>query len=392
MLARCAAVAAVSILACVALAADAPSPSPASPAGGTMSGPYTHENLTLYLVHGPDKVKGDYLTLDEALASKKVIVHETGNVNELAIENKSDQTVYVQSGDIVKGGQQDRTIGVDMVLAPHSKKTPIASFCVEHGRWTARSGQESASLFQSADGAIAGPKLKLAANANYKGGEQQKVWDEVATAQQKLAANVAPAATPPPAASAATGAPAAPAAVASAGSSVASATPPAAAPNAPAQVAAADAAEQLGGSGGSFQLTLENKNVAAAVDKYIDQLKSTGDDKGDVIGYIAVVNGKVSCSDVYGSSALFKKLWPKLLRSAATEAATEKKADEKFEPLDEAGVNAALLGAEDGKPAQKKINDRTTVTTCESAKKVLFITRDKEQDNGVLHRSILPKE
>src|SRR5436190_14614829 len=111
-----------------------------------MSGPYTHENLTLYLVHGPATVKGDYLTLDEALAAKKVIVNETGNVNELTIENQSDQAVYVQSGDIVKGGRQDRTIGVDIVLAPHSGKLPVASFCVEHGRWSGRGGGESAAL------------------------------------------------------------------------------------------------------------------------------------------------------------------------------------------------------------------------------------------------------
>ena len=383
MLART--VALVILIAALSLAADAPS---ASPAGGTMSGPYTHENLTLYLVHGPDKVKGDYLTLDEALASKKVIVHETGNVNELAIENKSDQTVYVQSGDIVKGGRQDRTIGVDMVLAPHSKKTPIASFCVEHGRWTGRGGGESAALFSSASDAIAGPKMKLAANASYKGGEQGKVWEEVAKSQQKLAANVAPAA-----AAASVAPPAATPPVAGLNPSP---NAPAAAPNADvagAEVAQAEtASRQLGGSGGSFQLTLENKDVAAAIDKYVDQLKSAGEGKDDVIGYIAVVNGKVSCSDVYGSNALFRKLWPKLLRSAATEAATEKKTDQKFEALSEDGVNNALLGAEDGKPLDKKINPRTNVRTIESNNKVLFITRDKEQDNAVLHRCVLPKE
>src|SRR5439155_6124938 len=155
-----------------------------------LTGPYTQENLTIYLVHGPDTVHGEYLTLEEGLAAKKVIVHETGNVNELTIENQSDMPVYVQSGDIVKGGRQDRTIGVDIVLAPHSQKIPIASFCVEHGRWTQR-GSEPATQFESASGIVAGPKMKLAANANYKGGQQQKVWDEVAQSQRKLAMNVA---------------------------------------------------------------------------------------------------------------------------------------------------------------------------------------------------------
>src|SRR5262245_59074038 len=78
MLRRFLAPVAVTITALLCIAADTPSP---SPAGGTMSGPYTYDNLTLYLVHGPGTVKTDYLTLDEALAAKKVIVHETGDVN-----------------------------------------------------------------------------------------------------------------------------------------------------------------------------------------------------------------------------------------------------------------------------------------------------------------------
>src|SRR5687767_9162138 len=98
-----------------------------------VTGPFTHENLTLYLIHGPDGITGDYLTLEEAMRDKKVVVRETGNVSELAVENISNSPVYIQSGDIVKGGKQDRTLANDLVLAPKSKKVPIASFCVEHG-------------------------------------------------------------------------------------------------------------------------------------------------------------------------------------------------------------------------------------------------------------------
>ena len=35
---------------------------------------------------------------------------------ELSIENVSSEEVYVQSGDIVKGGQQDRMMAVDLIL------------------------------------------------------------------------------------------------------------------------------------------------------------------------------------------------------------------------------------------------------------------------------------
>src|SRR5262245_55030134 len=90
-----------------------PAPPPAKPVDRPnlalrVSGPFTHDNLTLFFIHGDDQIKGRKLiTLDEALEQKKVVVHETKEVNKLAIENVSDVEVFVQAGDIVKGGQQD---------------------------------------------------------------------------------------------------------------------------------------------------------------------------------------------------------------------------------------------------------------------------------------------
>ena len=75
-----------------------------------------------------------FLTLQEAMVQKKVVVYETKSVNELSIQNISDEDIYVQSGDIVKGGQQDRMIGVDLIVPRRSGKMPIAAFCVEHGQ------------------------------------------------------------------------------------------------------------------------------------------------------------------------------------------------------------------------------------------------------------------
>jgi hypothetical protein len=83
------------------------------PAGIQISGPFTHENLTIFLVHPP---RGDnsgnrrYLTLQQAMEQKKVVVVETKQVNELAVEDVSDEEVYLQNGDIVRGGQQDRVL------------------------------------------------------------------------------------------------------------------------------------------------------------------------------------------------------------------------------------------------------------------------------------------
>src|SRR5262245_18563398 len=79
--------------------------------GYRLEGPFTHGNLSVFLIHGKDKIKGvTFITLQEALVQKKVIVRETKSVNELTIENVSSDEVYVQSGDIVKGGAQDRML------------------------------------------------------------------------------------------------------------------------------------------------------------------------------------------------------------------------------------------------------------------------------------------
>ena len=89
-------------------------------AGIQVSGPIVHDNLAIYLVHGSGGGGGVPLTLQEALAKGVVKVHETGSVNALTVENTGKDEVFVQAGDIVKGGQQDRVLSVDLLLPPRS--------------------------------------------------------------------------------------------------------------------------------------------------------------------------------------------------------------------------------------------------------------------------------
>ena len=73
-----------------------------------ISGPFQHENLAIYLVHGKS-VDGPVplARFQEALAKGVVQVEETGDVNDLMIENTGEEPVFVQSGEIVKGGRQE---------------------------------------------------------------------------------------------------------------------------------------------------------------------------------------------------------------------------------------------------------------------------------------------
>src|SRR5207302_4131853 len=125
-----------------------------------------------------------------AMEQKKAIVHETSSVNELAIENVSSEEVYVQSGDIVKGGKQDRTLAYDFIVPPHSGRMPIASFCVEQGRWGARGGGGGVSgyfgYFSGSANQLASKDLKLAAKRD---NSQRAVWGKVPESQAKLSAN-----------------------------------------------------------------------------------------------------------------------------------------------------------------------------------------------------------
>src|ERR1043166_10108274 len=228
-----------------------------------ISGPYTHKNLTVFLVHGKDLLPGkNFLTLQEALAQKKVRVYETKDVNELAIRNLSNQDVYVQAGDIVRGGDQDRMISIDFIVPPRSGRMPIAAFCVESGRWSKR-GNEVNGEFSSSDNSAATRELKLAAKS---ANSQQAVWENVSVAQDKLSRNV--------------------------GRSVNS------------QV-----------SETSFELSIENSRVKETSAAYINSLAGILKNKSDVIGYVFAINGKVNSADVYASRALFAKLWPKQKRN-----------------------------------------------------------------------------
>jgi hypothetical protein len=308
-----------------------------------LSGPYRHKNLTVFLIHGEDRIKDRrIITLQEAMQQGKVRVHETGNVQELAIENTSEnEAVFVHSGDIVKGGKQDRVIAYDLVVAPRSDKVPINSFCVEQGRWRGR-GNEAAGHFESSANQVAGKDLKLAAKLS---GQQGEVWQKVAENQEKLSANV--------------------------GERV-----------------------QSGQSATSMQLSLENRKVKESVREYAEALAKSIEGKTDVVGFAFAVNGKVNSADVYASRELFRKLWPKLLESAAAEAVAEAKAGAATAEVAEKDVRACLADAEKGKGKEqaKEVAPRVRMFTRETeAGNCLFETRDERDKGEWLHRNYVRK-
>ena len=105
---------------------------------------YTYENLRLYPIKAKQsftdtfKRVGKYLSLKDAIEKKKVIISEqvgSAEVNKLTIQNISDDTVMIMSGEVITGGKQNRIIGKDLILLPKSKKIDLSVYCVEAGRW-----------------------------------------------------------------------------------------------------------------------------------------------------------------------------------------------------------------------------------------------------------------
>lgn len=348
---------------------------PATAQETRISGPALHENLAIYFVHGPSTPGPVPLTLKEAMAAGKVVVHETGNVSTLSIENAGDEEVFVQAGDIVKGGQQDRVLTVSFLVPARSGRMPIAAYCVEQGRWSAR-GQEDVKRFASADKSLHSREAKLALLAPSKpvpaaapapaepaqtqqtqqripgrvaasavrqgdhgGSRQSEVWQSVSNAQRKLSANVG------------------------------------------ANVAASASASSL-------QLSLENEALAKARAGYVAALRSRAT-AADIVGYVVVIGGRIEGGDVYASHALFQKMWTKQLDAAATAAIAEKDAKPATLP-DIDAIRSFLAGADAGTATVADIAGTALLReTKDTDKTVLAETRRKA--GSFVHRAYLAR-
>ncbi len=237
--------------------------------GYEFTGPYKHENLTVYFLKSSVAEKEKkYVTLAEAIENKWLTVHETGDVNKLAVENVSDKTVFIQSGDMVRGGKQDRVLAVDLVVAPKSGKIGIDSFCVEQGRWQARDG-ESVAAFNASTNKAFGKELRNACRSSGK--NQQYVWSSVEKSQTILNDNL--------------------------------------------QVDVKD-----GKSASSLQLSLENEKLKETAEAYMKVLNAALVENKESCGFVFLVNNKFSNAEIFNNIPLFQDNAKALLEAAANEA------------------------------------------------------------------------
>lgn len=308
----------------------------------TISQPFAYENLTVYFVHAKTPGGPVPLTLQEALEKQKVRVIETGNVNELAVENLADEEVFIQSGDIVKGGRQDRALTVSLVLPPHSGRVPIAAFCVEQGRWSPR-GAEDGKTFTVASATVPSREAKVVMSAPPAPAQeyvaaQQAMWAEARRIQEKLSDNLK------------------------------------------VEVAQPQSPTSLG-------LTLNNENLQRAATAYVTTLQPSGEREDDVVGYVFAINGHVNSAAVYASNGLFRKMWPKLLRASAVEAIGAGTHNAKSPASGD--IRIFLTSAENGSASQRQLTTSVIQQTRDSEHALFVETR--QSDGQWVARNYLAK-
>jgi hypothetical protein len=276
-------------------------------AGYKVLEPIRHGNLTVFpVVSAKSYPTHEFLTLDEGLRSGEVVVTEAGDVqglmrrhgvpsirqggaqvNRLVLVNNSKRPLLLLAGEIVTGGKQDRVIGKDRIIPAESDPVDLNVFCVEPGRWVASSEHFGASeaMYGGAKASAAPPMAMMAqpsVRAKAMGDKDQgKVWEEVRKQQAAETVEVA-----------------------------------AAAPGVAAELAQTS----------SYARVMENEAVKKQVDAVakpieqnyqglIRQLKDR-----NAVGVVVAVNGRIIWADIFASTELLEKYWPKLVRSYASEA------------------------------------------------------------------------
>src|SRR4051812_41078539 len=268
--------------------------------------PLSSGNLTIFpVVAHNERDKSMFITLDEGLRSGEVVVTESGSVqplirgnanvrrpaggaqvNTLLLVNNSKKPLLLLAGEIVTGGKQDRVIGKDRIVPGMSDPVDLGVFCVEPGRWVAKSDK-----FNSFHG-IAAPNVRMNAMAKK---DQQEVWNAVRDSQAKAAETV---------------------------------TVEAQTIGGPVPMAPPAAVAEINGTS-SYAGVMQNRAVARKVDEIAAPIQRNYEAiirdlrAKNAVGVVVAVNGQILWADIFASTELLEKYWPKLIRSYAAEAMTQ---------------------------------------------------------------------
>jgi hypothetical protein len=269
------------------------------PSPYTVSAPASYGNLSVYPIRGAGSTGPAPLTLDEALGSGAAKINVSPNGDRFTFENLSDRQVFIQMGDLIRGGLQDQVMATSMLVPPGSGPITLAVFCVDEGRSVPRGTEDPFTM----SGTSASVPSRIAKLIMLSGAaslpamidlRQAGIWLSASAVEHALWRQTG-------------------ASAASNGSK-------------------------------SLPLALELDRVVQALRPMQDALADAAAGR-DVIGAAFAIDGKLVGADIYGSNPLFAKMWPKLLRAYATEAMIAEGAGSGSPPSIE-NVTAFLAAAE----------------------------------------------
>jgi hypothetical protein len=221
--------------------------------------PVYYENLTIIPVYARRIIDhSEYATLEEALGRKWLEITEVdgGRVPQVKLTNRSDRYIYIMGGEILTGCKQDRIVGRDVLVRPRGKNIIVPVYCVEQGRWA----YESESFYSKQN---LGTYRLRAESQKAESDAQDNIWSEVETLNRRV------------------GVP----------------------------------------SGTSrHQSAYESEAARKEIGRFEEKMEHVPRLYPDVIGVVVGVGDEITTADVFANPYLFKRLWPKLLKSSALSA------------------------------------------------------------------------
>jgi hypothetical protein len=216
--------------------------------------------------------------------------HDGPQVNRLVLVNNSKRPLLLLAGEIVSGGKQDRVIGKDRIVPAESDPVDLSVFCVEPGRWVATTEHFGASeqIYAGKQGSAAAPPMALMAQPSVRARamadkDQNEVWAEVKKQREAVADTVA-----------VTGA-------------------------APALTSELKSTTSYAKVNENDEVRKQVDAVARPIEEHYHSLIRQLRDR-NAVGVVVAVNGRIIWADVFASTDLLEKYWPKLVRSYASEA------------------------------------------------------------------------
>jgi hypothetical protein len=285
-------------------------------------------------------------------------------VNHLALINHSTKPLYLMPGEIIVGGQQDRTIAQEYIIPPGNKTVLVDVFCVEHGRWAGRGERETTTLVadynanaatadsnvfavggraglqalarQAQQGSFIGSvgNVSKEARVAVQGSKDQvQVWDKVGQANAKSGVK---------------------------------------------------------SQSGDFASNYAEQQSVRRLEPYIKALDKRVADQSQIVGVAIAIDGKMDTLDVFESTPLFRQLWPKLLKSYALDGANA--ADEVADSTqgDVAGGPAGNVAANQARKQQAKPKEKQPAKICtvEDARKFLSEAMTAPAENSTTNGNV----